>query len=415
VPIELGAELVHGSDTLLNRAIADAGLRTETVFTWAQGDGGPHPEHAVNGGCGYYYIGAERRLVRFDALDPELVHLNTTLNEMQTSADASKSSTGSSTASSATVASSSPPPSSASPPVAAQTVRDYLVASGCTPRTIAQAEAGYANTVCASLAWLPRDQAAIVMAGFEGDGENEWRCLDGYDKLLAHLRGQSEIWCNWPVARIEYGGDSAADQSPPPSASQSPLPMARIVSQSGECVRARRVVVTASVAALRHADDGIAFDPPLPEARLAVLRRLRMEPCLKVALKFRARFWPRDMHGMVCSDCVFPEMWAVAPHCLAADAGAPQNDAASAHNPEDEAILIFFAAAEFASRIGAMTRTQLRAAALAQLDQIFGNRNSNSATVATDSFVDLVVQDWTKERFVRGGYRYDEWFLLFHF
>jgi monoamine oxidase len=47
-----------------------------------------------------------------------------------------------------------------------------------------------------------------------------------------------------------------------------------------------------------------------------------------------------------------------------------------------------------------MTRLELRTTILAQLDRIFGN----GSKPASDSYIDMVVQDWTKDRFIRGGY-----------
>ena len=34
-----------------------------------------------------------------------------------------------------------------------------------------------------------------------------------------------------------------------------------------------------------------------------------MFPALKLILLFNKRFWPKQLHGMICSGSVFPEMW----------------------------------------------------------------------------------------------------------
>lgn len=55
--VELGAELVHGTNTLLTRFAAEHGHELQPCFVWAHGDGGPVQE-PINGGYGLYYIGS---------------------------------------------------------------------------------------------------------------------------------------------------------------------------------------------------------------------------------------------------------------------------------------------------------------------------------------------------------------------
>lgn len=40
------------------------------IFTWSHGDGGPSKRRAPDGGCGYYFLSREQRLIRFDAAEP---------------------------------------------------------------------------------------------------------------------------------------------------------------------------------------------------------------------------------------------------------------------------------------------------------------------------------------------------------
>lgn len=56
------------------------GVEIKELFTWAHGDGGPSAEPAPeDGGIGMYYIGKEKKFVRFDELDAELKHMSDVL------------------------------------------------------------------------------------------------------------------------------------------------------------------------------------------------------------------------------------------------------------------------------------------------------------------------------------------------
>lgn len=63
VELCLGAEIVHGDNTVITRLGAKEGWEFTRAFTWAQGDGGPSEHESPDGGAGYYYIGTEKRYV----------------------------------------------------------------------------------------------------------------------------------------------------------------------------------------------------------------------------------------------------------------------------------------------------------------------------------------------------------------
>lgn len=63
VPLCLGAEIVHGDNSLITRLAAKHGWSLTPCFTWAQGDGGPSDTEAPDGGAGYYWVGASKRCV----------------------------------------------------------------------------------------------------------------------------------------------------------------------------------------------------------------------------------------------------------------------------------------------------------------------------------------------------------------
>jgi monoamine oxidase len=53
----------------------------------------------------------------------------------------------------------------------------------------------------------------------------------------------------------------------------------------------------------------IDFSPALPAAKQTAIKSMDCEPALKVLAKFSARFWPENLHGMVCTDSFAPELW----------------------------------------------------------------------------------------------------------
>ena len=70
VHIDVGAEFIHGSHSLLTKFAEEHEVPITRIFVWAHGDGGPLDE-PVNGRYGLYYIKnrktARARLLRFDA------------------------------------------------------------------------------------------------------------------------------------------------------------------------------------------------------------------------------------------------------------------------------------------------------------------------------------------------------------
>ena len=63
VPLCLGAEIVHGDNSLITRLAAKHDWSLTPCFTWAQGDGGPSGAESPDGGAGYYWVGSSKRCV----------------------------------------------------------------------------------------------------------------------------------------------------------------------------------------------------------------------------------------------------------------------------------------------------------------------------------------------------------------
>jgi len=80
--VDLGAEFIHGKKSLLKDIIDREGWPNRLLFTWAQGDG-QHPKGDMGKELSMYYFGGlEKKLIRYDCIDPELKRLNETLGNL---------------------------------------------------------------------------------------------------------------------------------------------------------------------------------------------------------------------------------------------------------------------------------------------------------------------------------------------
>jgi len=320
-PISLGAEFIHGEHTILKQHLDELGIPSQPIFTWAQGDGGPHPEHTVSGGCGYYYV--NRTLYRFDSEHPDFIFANQSIHTMNEDTH--------------------------------QTVYETLVDMGVHPSMMALMNAGYGNTLCSDIRSLPTKESCIVTDRFEVDGNSELDCR-GHDALLSYLRKKTEIWTNWPVEQICWKPGFVS------------------ITSRKEYITATKVVITVPLSILQQ--NVIEFCPHLPLEKVKMIHQIRMESCLKLALRFSARFVPHDFRGMICEHGV-PEFWTV--------------------SNTDEFILMGFATSSYANALHALSRSELKRSVLDQLDEIFDNK-------ASALFIDMMVQDWTNEPYIKGGY-----------
>jgi monoamine oxidase len=164
------------------------------------------------------------------------------------------------------------------------------------------------------------------------------------------------------VARIEWGG-----------------PQAVVRLAGGGELRADAVIFTGSVAVLRDAPP--EFSPALPPEKREAVQNIGMDGGMKILLKFARRFWPEDMY-FLHSDTFLPQFWTPG-----------KGRSGRAH------ILTAFVSGTRADFLRQL-EVDLVDFALGELDRIFGGR------VASESFEDAYVADWTTEPFVRGLYSF---------
>ena len=352
VPVHLGAEIVHGNDNLLMELARKYGLVITQTFTWAHGDGGPSDDPSPSGGVGYYYVGATRRLHRYDNLPKELKRLHELLWGL-----------------------SELPLSDPSLP---RSLKAYLESEAVPPELVAMACAGYANTAGSTAAELDLRHTIVQERQWSTDGDHDFLVHPSMLAVLRELAKGTDIRTNWPVSRVAYpavGARAGAGAGAGAGAS------VEVVCSNGAKLAASAVVVTVPPPVLRNGD--IEFVPPLAQARVDALHRVQFSNGAKVHLLFSERVWPSDADGVIFSDCFVPEMWF--------RSGRLPSGAGAYH------LVTCFAMGSRADAIAALPDAVAIARALSQVCDVF-DKDAHTKFVKGSCFA------WSNVPHIRGAY-----------
>lgn len=348
---DCGAEFYHAPDTLLTRCILDQGYKLHELFTWAHGDGGPSEKEAPDGGYGIYYLGNEEKLIKYDDKDPDLHHLYNTLWSLGERAETIDQ---------------------------FKTLREFLLDEGVKERVLNMADAGYANTVSGTLDLI----SAKIMARCEGrwnlneDGDFRGEKPMG-NIIISGLAKGLQIKRKHIVNKIDYQLNN----------------MVTVTCSNNSSFHADCVVISVPIPVLQK--NLISFNPPLHEDKINSIQSLKCEPGLKAVLKFTKKFWPDNLHGMICSDCYFPEIWFE---------NFTSNDNQTLY------YVTGFATSNNARRIGSHSKEVIVSEFLKQLDKIFsvavagekfGITEDNQAF---ENYQGAMIVDWGKVPYIWGAY-----------
>ncbi|MBJ6641850.1 FAD-dependent oxidoreductase [Streptomyces sp. DHE7-1] len=113
----------------------------------------------------------------------------------------------------------------------------------------------------------------------------------GYDRLLAHVRGDIPVRTGHVVTGIRYGSDGAT-----------------VTLRDGNTVQADRAVVTVPIGVLKAAT--IDFEPALPDAKQEAVKALGAGLLDKLWLEFPEPFWDIDVDVIEWFDPTNPELWS---------------------------------------------------------------------------------------------------------
>lgn len=368
--LDLGAEFIHGSGSLLNEIIDKEGWANRTMFTWAQGDG-EHPEELFGKEYSMYYLGREKALLPYDTNHPEVQKVNKLLFGLS---DINVPSTDK------------------------RTLEQYLRENGVSDLGIALADAGYSNSLCAVSSKMSLYETMRINQAWDEFGHGDYRLDNSTLELVNFLSKDMDVRTEWVVKEINHEN-----------------PVVTITSTKGEKVFCQHVVVTVPLLILK--DNSIKFQPPLPKQKIDAIKNLGVENAIKIVLTFSKRFWPSRLNGIVCADTLIPEMWfehfdrvgEITPH---------SKNLTENKRPEQETFTVSaFACSDFATRVTAIPEKELIQRVLSQLDEMFGNnqafklfheseahKDTNVPNPATKFFKNHLIQDWSKEPFVKGGY-----------
>ncbi len=366
VKIDLGAEILHGSDTLLNEFAKEQNEKTENLFCWAHGDGGPD-EHSVNGGYGLYYIKSmdgTKKLLRYDSEDKEFVKTNELLWKLA-KLDYNKVSQD-------------------------KSLHDYLVEKNVTPQMLEMANAGFSNTLCSTNKDLSLKETIRWTKMWDEGLEGDSRFLNTFKCLIDYLKTNCDVRLKTVVKSIDYSGSNGVE-----ICTSDPLLK----------YRAKCVVCTASVNVLKRGL--IKFIPELPKEKNDALQSMNMNRVIKVIVKFKNRVWPKDLHGMIMSgdNVLFPEVWFRDVSNLVAT------------DEEATAYAVGFACKDYADNLMKFGRENVGKKLVGQLEEVFSLleprhmsadgslSNKISLPSPSNEYIATLVKDWQDENpFIGGGY-----------
>lgn len=150
-------------------------------------------------------------------------------------------------------------------------------------------------------------------------------------------------------------------------------------------IEATKVIVTVPVSILKAGE--IAFNPALPSNKITALSNLEMDSSLRVLLDFKANFW-----GLSSG---FLYGGAAAPEYLNAGIGRSESNKTLSITVNGSK------AAEF-SALG----TDVIPVLLNEMDSVFGGKASLNVRKDLNDKIISVIQDWSKEKYIRGGVSY---------
>lgn len=202
--------------------------------------------------------------------------------------------------------------------------------------------------------------------GWQGQGERNY-ILDGKPLLELLVNGAPRVLLGRRVTAIDWRGTEI-----------------QITTQGGEQFFADQVLITVPLPVLRDGD--IAFTPALPRGKLRAARGIGFGSTLKIFLRFRRDLWPARRSSLSVVG---------APH-------APQLWSYGTRDTHPDRILTAFVSGRAAEALRA-NPGQALATLLAELDQALSGPGERAASRALD---DHLIQDWSAEPFIRGGYSY---------
>jgi monoamine oxidase len=294
IPIERGAEFIHGEQADTWALVRRAGLRTESFSRW-QG----------------------RRIVAEDGrlAGDELLHARPDLQRLFTLEQQ--------------LAEYREPDCS---------LAEWLVANDYSPLAAHIADLRLAHSNCATPDTISVAELAHELR-IADKGPGDFHILDGYDRALALLADGLDIRLGTAVTEIQWTEDGVqvttrrGEGVKGRTGELEATPSHPFTRSPAHAFSARHAVVTLPLALLQAS--AVAFDPPLPASKRTAIDALAMAPAMKLLLRFEERFWDAEMTFLSSRDPV-PVWWTVRPDApvLTGFITGPRAARLAAHGPE---------------------------------------------------------------------------------
>lgn len=190
--------------------------------------------------------------------------------------------------------------------------------------------------------------------------------ISRFDNVYKHVQ------LNSPVKSVNYSTDPV-----------------KILLEDGTEVTGNKVIVTVPVPILKN---GITFSPGLPPSKVAALGRLGMDPSMRVILDFKKNFWG-DESSFIWGGSLAPQYFSGGFgrseffQTMSVTINGPKALELSNLGSEDEIVMTI----------------------LAELDKLYDNQATafiRKNLPPDDNKMIYFVKDWTKEKYVQGGFSY---------
>ena len=146
-----------------------------------------------------------------------------------------------------------------------------------------------------------------------------------------------------------------------------------------------KVIVTVPLSILKASD--LVFSPSLPSTKTTALSRIGMDACIRLVFEYKANFWGSSS-GFLFGGTEAPEYF---------NTGIGRSQYTKTMN-----ITIAGSKAEELSALG----SGMVPVVIAELDSIFSGKATQNIRRDDDNNMVTVIQDWTKEPFIKGGTSY---------
>lgn len=199
--------------------------------------------------------------------------------------------------------------------------------------------------------------------------------------ILEHVKDQ--IVYNAVVQEIDYGTTSGA------AGDDNSATAVTLTLENGTKYIAKKVICAVPVSILKAGD--IRFVPELPTSKQRALEKTSMPPGFKVAIKFKEKLFLDASydHSMVKS--MFWNFWG-------GGADRLYFDALLGKGIDQKVVIgVYCYGDEYAKDMAQLDDGKLMQAILTKLDQMYDGK-------ATANYVKHIVQNWTKEPYIRGAF-----------